>query len=141
MICTIAAIALAAGARPVPRPAMAERIAAEEDVYGIVHWGLNTYTDPTPANLAFINNILPEEPHFSDLASDPCRLEDNWLVPRTCWKIDETIGECVVAPSGDSPRPEFKPVGAERLGVGLVSGEDFPQPSPEYSTPKREMKL
>ena len=37
--------ALAAVARPVPRPAMAERIAAEEDVYGIVHWGLNTYTD------------------------------------------------------------------------------------------------
>ena len=40
-----AAVALAAGARPVPRPAMAARIAAEEDVYGIVHWGLNTYTD------------------------------------------------------------------------------------------------
>ena len=31
--------------RPVPRPAMAARIAAGEDVYGIVHWGLNTYTD------------------------------------------------------------------------------------------------
>ena len=37
--------ALAAAARPAPRPAMAARIAAEEDVYGIVHWGLNTYTD------------------------------------------------------------------------------------------------
>ncbi|MBP5285507.1 MAG: alpha-L-fucosidase, partial [Kiritimatiellae bacterium] len=40
-----AMFALLAAARPVPRPAMAERIAAEEDVYGIVHWGLNTYTD------------------------------------------------------------------------------------------------
>ena len=40
-----AMFALLAAARPVPRPAMAERIAAEEDVYGIVPWGLNTYTD------------------------------------------------------------------------------------------------
>ena len=40
-----AAAALAAVARPVPWPAMAARIADEEDVYGIVHWGLNTYTD------------------------------------------------------------------------------------------------
>ena len=31
--------------RPVPRPAMAARLAADEDVIGIVHWGLNTYTD------------------------------------------------------------------------------------------------
>ncbi len=31
--------------RPASRPAMAARIAAGEDVYGIVHWGLNTYTD------------------------------------------------------------------------------------------------
>jgi alpha-L-fucosidase len=41
----VAAVALAAGARPAPSPAMAARIAAEEDVYGIVHWGLNTYID------------------------------------------------------------------------------------------------
>ena len=31
--------------RPVPRPAMAERLATDVDVIGIVHWGLNTYTD------------------------------------------------------------------------------------------------
>jgi hypothetical protein len=41
----IALVALHAGARPAPSPAMAARIAAEEDVYGIVHWGLNTYID------------------------------------------------------------------------------------------------
>ena len=40
-----AIFALSAAARPAPRPAMAARIAAGEDVYGIVHWGLNTYTD------------------------------------------------------------------------------------------------
>ena len=40
-----AAVALAAAARPVPRPAMAERLATDVDVIGIVHWGLNTYTD------------------------------------------------------------------------------------------------
>lgn len=33
-------------AMPLPRPAMAGRIAAGDcEVYGIVHWGLNTYTD------------------------------------------------------------------------------------------------
>ena len=35
----------AAGARPVPRPALLERIKDGIEVYGIVHWGLNTYTD------------------------------------------------------------------------------------------------
>ena len=34
-----------AASRPVPRPAMAERLAKDIDVIGIVHWGLNTYTD------------------------------------------------------------------------------------------------
>ena len=38
-------LVLGAGARPAPRPAMAERLAADIDVIGIVHWGLNTYTD------------------------------------------------------------------------------------------------
>ncbi len=32
-------------ALPVPRPALQQRIADEVEVYGIVHWGLNTYTD------------------------------------------------------------------------------------------------
>ena len=99
------------------------------------------YADPTPANLAFINNILPEEPHFSDLASNPCRCEDNFLVPREYWLIDAATGDVGIGPPPSLPRADFKPVGAERLGVGLVSGEDFPQPSPEYSTPKRGMKI
>ena len=43
-------IAVAAGvsaalARPVPSPALMERLKADEDVIGIVHWGLNTFTD------------------------------------------------------------------------------------------------
>ena len=38
-------IAHAAGARPVPRPAQLERIREGVEVYGIVHWGLNTFTD------------------------------------------------------------------------------------------------
>ena len=41
----VALIAVAAFARPVPSAALMERLRAEEDVYGIVHWGLNTYTD------------------------------------------------------------------------------------------------
>ena len=36
---------LSASARPVPRPALATRLADGPDVIGIVHWGLNTYTD------------------------------------------------------------------------------------------------
>jgi alpha-L-fucosidase len=31
--------------RPAPRPALAARLAEGPEVYGIVHWGLNTYTD------------------------------------------------------------------------------------------------
>lgn len=37
--------ALAASARPVPRTAVVARLEAGVEVYGIVHWGLNTYTD------------------------------------------------------------------------------------------------
>ena len=36
--------AISAGARPAPRPQLAQRLADEDDVIGIVHWGLNTYT-------------------------------------------------------------------------------------------------
>ncbi len=40
------ALSVELGPRPTPKPAMAERIAAGDcEVYGIVHWGLNTYTD------------------------------------------------------------------------------------------------
>jgi len=43
-LCGMAMGALAA--RPVPGPALAKRIKAGDcEVYGIVHWGLNTYTD------------------------------------------------------------------------------------------------
>ena len=39
-------LAVSIGSWPVPKPALAERIAAGDcEVYGIVHWGLNTYTD------------------------------------------------------------------------------------------------
>ena len=37
--------ALAAGERPAPRPALLERIKDGVEIYGIVHWGLNTFTD------------------------------------------------------------------------------------------------
>ena len=36
---------LSAFARPAPRPALAARLAEGPEIYGIVHWGLNTYTD------------------------------------------------------------------------------------------------
>ncbi len=48
LICVAAAFVAAAcmsGALPVPRPALLERINDGIEVYGIVHWGLNTYTD------------------------------------------------------------------------------------------------
>lgn len=47
----LALLALAHGAfaavraRPVPRPALRDRLANGPELYGIVHWGLNTYTD------------------------------------------------------------------------------------------------
>ena len=34
-----------ASPRPVPRPALLDRVKSGIEVYGIVHWGLNTYTD------------------------------------------------------------------------------------------------
>ena len=37
--------AVSGAARPIPSTALLERLNAEEDVIGIVHWGLNTYTD------------------------------------------------------------------------------------------------
>ena len=37
--------ALAAAAAPEPSPAHRIRLDAEEDIIGIVHWGLNTFTD------------------------------------------------------------------------------------------------
>ena len=46
--CLVAGIADSAFAemvRPVPSAALMERLRSEEDVIGIVHWGLNTYTD------------------------------------------------------------------------------------------------
>ena len=43
--CAAAMIAMAASARPVPRPALLDRMVNGPVVIGIVHWGLNTYTD------------------------------------------------------------------------------------------------
>ena len=43
--CLMSLVLSAAGARPAPRPALLERIREGVEVYGIVHWGLNTYTD------------------------------------------------------------------------------------------------
>jgi len=45
-IIVIAVLALeAAAARPIPRPALAARLAEGPEIIGIVHWGLNTFTD------------------------------------------------------------------------------------------------
>ena len=44
-ICAAAMIAMAAYARPTPRPALLDRMVNGPDIIGIVHWGLNTYTD------------------------------------------------------------------------------------------------
>ena len=45
-VCGAAALCVAEGAnRPVPRGALKARLADGPDVIGIVHWGLNTYTD------------------------------------------------------------------------------------------------
>ena len=41
----LAGAGLTAFARPAPRPALKARLAEGPDVIGIVHWGLNTYTD------------------------------------------------------------------------------------------------
>ena len=43
--CAAASPACGAAERPAPSPALAARLAAGPEVYGIVHWGLNTYTD------------------------------------------------------------------------------------------------
>jgi len=42
---TVEVPCLTAGVRPVPRPAQLRRIADGFECYGIVHWGLNVYTD------------------------------------------------------------------------------------------------
>ena len=44
-IIVVAALALDAAARPISRPALAARLAEGPEIIGIVHWGLNTYTD------------------------------------------------------------------------------------------------
>ena len=41
----VAPVLAAFASRPVPRPAMASRLEKGPEIIGIVHWGLNTYTD------------------------------------------------------------------------------------------------
>ena len=43
--CVMATLMCGATSRPAPRPALAARLAEGPEIYGIVHWGLNTYTD------------------------------------------------------------------------------------------------
>ena len=45
LLCLFGLMASSVVARPVPRPQLVQRLAGEVDVIGIVHWGLNTYTD------------------------------------------------------------------------------------------------
>ena len=56
----VAVWSLAVFGRPAPRPALLDRLNSGVDVIGIIHWGLNTYTDrewgygdEDPAMLAF----------------------------------------------------------------------------------------
>ena len=44
-VAVLGAFAGNATPRPAPRPVLAERLAKGPEIYGIVHWGLNTYTD------------------------------------------------------------------------------------------------
>jgi len=44
-VAVLCAFAGSATPRPAPRPALAERLEKGPEVYGIVHWGFNTYTD------------------------------------------------------------------------------------------------
>ena len=44
-VAVLCAFAGSAAPRPAPRPALAARLAEGPEIYGIVHWGLNTYTD------------------------------------------------------------------------------------------------
>ena len=71
-IASLCASMVIASPRPVPRPALAARLAEGPEVYGIVHWGLNTYTD--------------REWGFGD--EDPA-----WLNPAK-FDADQIVGAC-----------------------------------------------
>ena len=45
VVAALAASSALGAVRPVPRPALKARLAEGIDLIGIVHWGLNTYTD------------------------------------------------------------------------------------------------
>ena len=45
VVCAMATLVCGAASRPAPSPALAARLAEGPEIYGIVHWGLNTYTD------------------------------------------------------------------------------------------------
>ena len=44
-LAALAAYIVSGAVRPAPRPALKVRLAEGIDLIGIVHWGLNTYTD------------------------------------------------------------------------------------------------
>lgn len=45
VLCCSCLFGLSLRARPVPRPALLDRLNSDCDVYGIVHWNINTFTD------------------------------------------------------------------------------------------------
>jgi len=76
----------------------------------------------------FINNILGVMPTFKR-CTHPSRMEDNWMVPRENWKVDEATGKVTITPPAGSNPPAYKAVTGERLGKSLVIQQEFPEPS------------
>ena len=78
--------------------------------------------------MIFINNILAADPRWPKEAH-PSRFEDNWMVPASCWKVDDATGACAITPPEGSQRPAFKPVDAARLGKALLHDQAYPEPT------------
>ena len=76
----------------------------------------------------FINNIMGEIPSLKK-SSLPSRLEDNWVIARANWKVDEKTGACTITPPAGSKQPIFKPVTGARLGTSWVIKQPFPEPT------------
>ena len=78
--------------------------------------------------MIFINNILAADPRW-DKEAHPSRYEDNWMVPVTCWTVDDATGKCTITPPEEAQRPTFKPVNAARLGKALLHDQEYPEVS------------